>query len=569
MNKLTDSQVAGKVLDHHGLVSAAIEQLDLVKKIDLRLPVSEAKGSKVSMGRRVAAMILNGLGFVNTRLYMFPEFLSNKPVERLLGADLSSDDFNDDVLGRCLDSIHNYGPTKLFSDLAFEVGLEKNLLGKSAHLDTSSLSVYGSYNEISTQDNKENQHQTEGEHQLTEGVADTSQNPSVTYGYSKDHRPDLKQMVINLATTGANAFPIWFESHSGNASDKKVLHESAQRMKAYCEQLKGADDFLYVADSAMYESCVKEKSDLLWLSRVPERHSITKDLLSQPDEDFFWVELDKGYRQCIIETQYKNIHQRWCIVSSDQAFKRESATLDRNISKEKEEQSKRLWHLGNREFKCEGDAEKEKIKFEKSLKYYTLDASIVPIKKHQVVGKPKKGVEPKTVGYQIKGELVKDEQGVEKIRRRKGRFILATNQLNRDELADDKLLKEYKEQSGTEAGFKFIKGNTFELSSIFLKSPSRISSLMMIMALCLMVYGYAQQVIRKSLIANNESVPDQKGQPTKKPTLQRVFRFFEGVQVLTINAPGLVQTLVINVSELCKQVVGYFGPRANEIYGIP
>ena len=55
------------------------------------------------MGERVCAMILNALGFVNNRLYMFAEFLSNKPIKRLLGSHLSAQDFTDDSLGRCLD----------------------------------------------------------------------------------------------------------------------------------------------------------------------------------------------------------------------------------------------------------------------------------------------------------------------------------------------------------------------------------------------------------------------------------------------------------------------------------
>jgi len=87
----------GQALDHLGLVAAVINRLQLVEKIDARLPVSKEKGAKVTMGQRVAAMILNGLGFTDDRLYLFPDFLKNKPVERLLGTGLKASDFNDDV----------------------------------------------------------------------------------------------------------------------------------------------------------------------------------------------------------------------------------------------------------------------------------------------------------------------------------------------------------------------------------------------------------------------------------------------------------------------------------------
>ena len=77
---LKEEQISGKVLDHLGLVAATIEELRLVKRIDERIPVSKQKGGKTTIGQRVSAMILNGLGFIDDRLYMFPEFLKNKPV---------------------------------------------------------------------------------------------------------------------------------------------------------------------------------------------------------------------------------------------------------------------------------------------------------------------------------------------------------------------------------------------------------------------------------------------------------------------------------------------------------
>lgn len=235
---LKEDQLSGQVLDHLGLIYSVIDKIGLIDKVDKFLPVSSKHGAKVTMGQRVAAMILNGLGFIDDRLYMFPEFLENKPVDRFFGPQVTADQFNDDALGRCLDAISAYGVTKLFSQLAFEIGAEHKLFGHTAHFDTTTLTVFGSY---------EQQDELAAENGF-----------KVTYGHSKDHRPDLKQMVLNLATTGASAFPIWLETHSGNASDKVVLQQAAARMKAFCRQLKEAPSFLYVADSAMYEKCVLE-----------------------------------------------------------------------------------------------------------------------------------------------------------------------------------------------------------------------------------------------------------------------------------------------------------------------
>ncbi|TSJ80172.1 DUF4277 domain-containing protein [Cardinium endosymbiont of Dermatophagoides farinae] len=131
------------VLDHLGLVASTIEKLGIVNEINKRIPLTN--GAKTTHGQRVSAMILNGLGFMNDRLYLFPKFLANKPVSKLLGGDVCASDFNDDALGRCLDAIHEYGITKLFSEVALSIACKHKLLGKSAHLDTTTLSVYGEY----------------------------------------------------------------------------------------------------------------------------------------------------------------------------------------------------------------------------------------------------------------------------------------------------------------------------------------------------------------------------------------------------------------------------------------
>ena len=142
---LTNKNTTGKVVDHLGLVMATIDRLGLIEHIDQRIEISKEKGAKSTHGERVAAMILNGLGFMDQRLYMFPDFLENKPVKRLLGKHLTASYFNDAALGRTLDKIYEQGVTKLFSELAFTIGAEQGLLGPAANFDTTSLSLFGNY----------------------------------------------------------------------------------------------------------------------------------------------------------------------------------------------------------------------------------------------------------------------------------------------------------------------------------------------------------------------------------------------------------------------------------------
>jgi transposase len=558
---ITDEDISGKALDHLGLVAATIEKIGLIAKIDQRLPL---ENPKTTMGQRVAAMIFNGLGFIDDRLYMFPEFLHNKPVDRLFTGNVKAENFNDDALGRCLDAIYAYGVTKFFSEVAFEIGTEQKLLGRTFNIDTTSLTVYGDYAEEAE----------EVPDVPTEKIESSAFSPDASagavpcHGYSKDHRPDLKQMVLNLATTGSAGFPIWMEAHSGNASDKKILHEAAERMRIFCKELKEAPAFMTVGDSAIYEACVKHGGDMLWLTRVSEQHKAIKELVQHPDEVYNWSELADGYKICVSETQYQGIHQRWAVVFSEQAQTRELKTLTKRIQETQEKLEKALWHLGNQVFQCKKDAQNAADVFAKKVSFHQVSVTIEPVLQHKGKGRPSKDVQPSIVGYKIKGTLSQDAQKIAVLTNSKGRFVLATNQLDRDVLPDADILSEYKGQAKTESGFKFIKDDAFEVSSIFLKKPERIAALMMIMTLCLMVYALSQHAFRRALTAAQDTIPNQLKKETASPSMKWVYRLFHGVQVITLCLPEVSQEIVINLKAVQKKIIRYFGPRAMQIYGI-
>ena len=383
------------------------------------------------------------------------------------------------------------------------------------------------------------------------------------YGHAKNKRFDLKQMTLLLATTGKSGFPVWMESHSGNASDKKTLEEAASRMQRFCNALEEAPPtLLYVGDSAMYANCVKQGKDLLWLSRVPENMNISKFLLHQTDID--WVELEDGYRMHVVKQTYGDTKQRWALIYSEQAYAREIITLEKNIKKEHDEISNTLWHMMNQSFGCEKDIEKSLKPIIKKLKYHRLNYHTQALLKHKNQGRPKKiasGDLPEKilVGYELKAELIVNESAIAETKLTKGRFILATNQLDEKVLPDEALLSTYKEQSGTESGFKFIKDNAFEVDSIFLKKPGRISALMMIMTLCLMVYGFAQYFLREQLKKHADKLPSQSGQYTDKPSMKWIYRLFHGVHVLKIQQETSVDTLILNVNTSLRKIIGYFG----------
>ena len=300
------------------------------------------------------------------------------------------------------------------------------------------------------------------------------------------------------------------------------------------------------------------------LSRVPENMNISKELLLRTD--ITWTDLSDGYKMYPIDKEYGKVQQRWVLIYSEHAYIEEIATLDKNISKELEEINKNIWHISNSLFGCKKDIDRQIKKLEKKLKYHQITYTITEVAKHLSKGRPKKCEVPEKIEFKLNAKLKRNETVITQIKLTKGRFILATNQLDKEALLDKDILPSYKEQSGTESGFKFIKDDAFEVDSIFLKKPGRISALIMMMTLCLMVYSYAQFFLRQQLLMNNATIPSQSNKETNKPTMKWIYRLFHGIHVLKLN--NNMQHIVLNLNDLLRRIIIYFGDFACNIYDV-
>lgn len=81
-------------LGHLGLVAAMFDELEIGQQIDRAIP-QDFDERIVSIGNAVKAMVLNGLGFVNKRLYLVPLFFETKPTERLIAPGIRPEHLND------------------------------------------------------------------------------------------------------------------------------------------------------------------------------------------------------------------------------------------------------------------------------------------------------------------------------------------------------------------------------------------------------------------------------------------------------------------------------------------
>jgi len=554
INALSNIEV--QRLDHLGLVAAAIDTLKLVERIDKRLPIPDNRDSHVTHGQRVKAMIINGLGYTTHPLYLSPKFFEGKDLTRLIGTGVEAVHLNDHALGRTLDALFAYGTTKLFAEIAFEVGQERGLLGQSVHIDTTTLLLHGEYSEAIALAQKKKKAEE------TLGITST-QAPTPALGYSKAHRHDLKQLVMSLTVTGEAAMPLWFESLSGNSSDKSNFHESIAKFEAFKQSIDSTASFLWVADSALYNKGKLQASQIKWLTRIPQTKTNAKQLVAQDNKDIAWQEIGNGYKGVIedkIETD-----ERWALLYSEQAYQREHITFERNINKALTKTQTELKQLANTVFACESDALKAAKKWQKTLKYHQVTFTVQPQARYSKAGKPAKGATPDLIDYRLSGIITDNEPAQNTQRNQLGRFILGTNITDDDSLTASAMLSTYIEQQDVERGFRFIKSDEFHLDGIYLHLPSRIDALMMVMTLSLMVYNVSEYEMRVALNKQGESLPSQKGKNTTRPTLRWVFQLMQDISILTMND---MPSHVSGIDETKEKIIRLFGQNACALYGV-
>jgi transposase len=126
-------------------------------------------------------------------------------------------------------------------------------------------------------------------------------------------------------------------------------------------------------------------------------------------------------------------------------------------------------------------------------------------------------------------------------------------------LSDAEMITAYKGQSQVEGGFRFLKDPLFFVSSLFVKKPSRIEGLLMVMTLALLVYSVAQRRLRAQLATHHETVPNQIKQPTTSPTLRWVFQLLEGIHRLRMTVQGQAHDLIEGLNDVQVKILWLFG----------
>lgn len=537
-----EANFQSQALDHLGVVAGMIDELELVETIDALIP-QDADMRFVSVGQVCKALILMGLGFRERALYLVSDYFEKLPVRQLIGEGVEASMLNDSVLGRNLDKLFDFGTTRLFGHISPVVCRKLGLSGRSGCMDLTSFQLQGEYNA----DNP---------------PPEDSRVLHLTRGYSRDHRPDLNQVVLNLVVENRAGIPLHMEALSGNSSDKAVF---TQTVEQYIDNLNSAFSLDYLLmDSAGY---TQETLQLLgdkqkWISRVPETLKAAKELVKMPVSE--WKTLIPGYQYLPLTQTYAGIKQRWLLVFSQEAFEQEIKTLKKNYAKKTEQEFKQLTQLLKQPFDCEKDALKAWEKFEK--KCQTLSLQRLPFHQkpcYDAPGRPPKDAPPDRIEWYLQAQAACAIDAYQAQARTKGRFIIATNETDTSKLSDKEVLTEYKSLSKVERGFRFLKDPQLVARNFFVKKPERVEALVFIMTLCLTVYAAIQHQVRQSLDLHQATLPNQIGKEVQNPTTRWLFAMLAGIHLLYL--PEQPAPRVLNLNPLHNRILDHL-PQACRIY---
>lgn len=542
-----------KNLDHLGLVAGLIDELGLVELTDEQIEPHCLE--HVSAGQVVKAMILNALGFLSAPLYLFSEFFESKAVSHLLGEGVEAHHLNDDRLGRVLDDLYEVGTTSFFMQVALQAVNRFAIDIQQRHLDATSISVQGEYPSVS-EDESAVAPQSEP-HEETPAEATPIR---LCRGYSRDHRPDLKQFLMTLVCTADGGVPLWLQVASGNEHDAQQF---AEGVKAFGEQW--TSDGLFVMDAAFYsEPNLQQVGSIGWLSRVPLTLKAAQDLVHGDVTPLVEVPCDhKDYRMWEVEQTYGGVPQRWILVES-QTRKADASLWQPELEKLERRLNRQLKSLTQQVFACKPDALEALIQFQDRLEVHHLtQVSVQSIRAKRAPGRPAKSAQPTPVqGYRLQATLERTATTEDTFSRQRSRFILATNQLDKVLWPPQKCLSEYKGQQKVERGFRFLKDPLFFASSVFVKKPQRVEALAFIMALTLMVYTLAERKLRQALDAQNQTVLDQRKQPTANPTFRWIMQKFQGIHWVYLDG----QRQISNLNAERRLIIHLLGPPVERYY---
>lgn len=543
-----------KRLDHLPLVGAMLRELVVKDTLDALIPPHERNA--VTVGECVEALVLMILTGEHA-LSRVADTLAHYDLEIIFRRPLEAHHFHDNRLGRALDALWRTGLDRIYSAVISQAIQQYALDVARLHTDSTSLKVYGAY----------------------ERDAD-EEGPLVTFGYSRDHRPDLKQLLFGLTVT-AEGVPVWGHITDGNRSDSTEHRFHIAQLRQHFPDL---GEPLIVADSKFFAGetmTLATASRFRFVTLVPQTAAWRDTVVDAPELRTLPLLWERpGRRQGEREYSYgasvlrpycwkttagepQELPWRFLVVESTQLAKAKGPRVAVAQQAEHAQLATLQQQWQQRSFACEADAHQAAVHCFQQLSLhshqvtYTVQAEWVPAKWAKRGRPPQHASRPQHQVWRVTWQFQEATEAMHARMQRASRLVLATNVLDSEQLTDAELLRTYKGQPAVELSFKWAK-NPAAFAPIFLETPTRIAALGCVYLIALLVYTLIERQVRRGLVERGETLPDRPS-PSQHPTARTVFQLMRNLAVVTLQWGGQHQRYVTPLNEHQRRVLHLLG----------
>jgi transposase len=435
---------------------------------------------------------------------------------------------SDDRIGRALDHLFGADRAAMLTEMVVTVAERFEVEFDQLHNDSTSISFCGQYRNANGR------------------TLNGRSAPAIVHGFSKDHRPDLKQLLFILSVT-ADGIPASFRCADGNTNDSVTHIDTWNTLRS----VTGRSDFLYVADSKL---CSTE--NMRYIHSQGGRF-VTVMPRSRKEDGLFreWMQSNTPDWQCVWDRPNCRYAQgpndRWHVFQPEQPSSelwtitwvwselltlRQRARRQRNIVGAIQEFNTLHQRLLNARARLRGAKEiDERVQeiLERHFVTRYIKVSRVIREEHEFKqtrrGRPGPDTAYRKVTHsRFDIQWVIDAALVNYDERTDGIYPLISNDRH---LGPSATLEAHKGQPKIEKRFEQIK-TVHEIAPVYLKNEGRIEALFTLYFLALLVQALIERELREAMKRAHIEVlpiyPEQRN--CRHPTTEQVLRMFSLAQ---------------------------------------
>lgn len=530
-------------LGAHPIIQFFIDQLKITEVIGSYIQQDE----RLSLGvEKTLIVLIHNILSSPMPLYEIADWLA--PIdEKSLGLEPEEICLiQDDRVGKALESFYFGRHKDVFFHLALKAIKLFDLDCSRIHQDTTTITFSGKYAGWTAQE-------------------------FMTYGINKDHRPDLKQLVLGLSVTADGSVPLMHQVYNGNQTDDRLHITNHQNLR----RLLRRSDFIYTADcklatdenlrkitacggrfvSVMPRTWKEDEQfrNLVRNEKVQWQHLLKRPNNRKPDSRTDLYELADGEY-----TTSQGYRLLW--IRSSQKVSQDVETRERHLQKCLEALKELQAGLNRYRLKTRQNIEQKTRRILKEHGcgkwiHCQIESHSETSAQHSKRGRPQKGEQGQIIEkeyFSISVEL--NQEALRQETLTDGVFPLITNVY--PEQTARKILEIYKFQPFIEKRHSQLK-TWQEVTPVLLKKSERVVAFLHVHVMALMVSTLIERKLRQAMKKQSISAiaiyPE--GKPCKYPTIFDVVRLFRGIEKYEVKKEENVELFPAKLSSVQKEVL--------------